>query len=116
MIASFTFMTFEVNVLGQYLKPHHCDICGKTFFNNCDLSCYRYTHTGEKLYYCDICGKTFFHRSNIIYKHTQERNHSIVMSMGKNSYRFDICDITFSHKTNLVLVLVHTIEKPYCDI
>ncbi|XP_067642137.1 zinc finger protein 391-like [Eurosta solidaginis] len=44
-------------------KPHHCQICDKSFQNKQSFRFHNYRHSGKKPYLCDICGKDFRQRT-----------------------------------------------------
>ena len=50
-------------------KPYNCDICGKSFTQNYNLSKHYRMHSGETLYKCKVCGKAFHDSGNLTKHH-----------------------------------------------
>ena len=42
-----------------------CEICGKAFSRNGDLTRHKVVHSGEKRFDCDICERSFGGRNNL---------------------------------------------------
>ncbi|KAK7085140.1 hypothetical protein SK128_000585 [Halocaridina rubra] len=91
-------------------KEHICDVCGRSFYQKCDVVCHMRTHTGERPFVCKVCNRSFGHRAHL-YAHI--RTHS-----RKRSFCCDMCGSTFSSKYSLSThLLIHTGEKPHnCGI
>ena len=47
------------------LKPHKCEICGRSFTQRGGLNQHLLIHSGDKPYTCDICGKKFTQSGNL---------------------------------------------------
>ena len=47
------------------VKPHKCEICGRSFTQRGGLNQHMLIHSGDKPYTCDICGKKFTQSGNL---------------------------------------------------
>ncbi|XP_022710559.1 zinc finger protein 16-like [Varroa jacobsoni] len=51
----------------------HCDECGKSFIQRCDLTRHLHVHAGTEPHRCDICGKGYIRHSDLV---THQRFHN----------------------------------------
>jgi len=75
------------------VRPHVCDICGKSFKQTFCLSRHKLTHQDSKPLTCEYCGKGFI--SNWSFK-GHLRTHT-----GEKPYKCDLCDAAFTHNVTL---------------
>ena len=62
---------------------HRCKHCGKSWFNQHELTIHERTHTGEKPFKCDQCEKRFSTAATL---RIHNRTHS-----GEKPYKCDVC-------------------------
>nr|XP_024655670.1 zinc finger protein 485-like [Maylandia zebra] len=87
-------------------KPFSCTICGKGFVCTGSLGKHRRAHTGEKPYPCTTCGKMFAYNSDLL-KHLKTHT-------GEKPYHCKTCGKSFSRDSMLTEhIRTHTGEKPY---
>ncbi|XP_023668944.2 uncharacterized protein [Paramormyrops kingsleyae] len=138
LIVGRQFEGHQVDRMGEMM--YSCEVCGRNFEQEHDLSVHKCIHTKTKPYECDECGKHFAQKQNVL-RHKEIHNDSETAGVpyftcaqcGKNftskrylkAHQFlhtgekpficTVCGKTFSHKCNLYSHLrTHTGEKPFC--
>ncbi|XP_051571190.1 zinc finger protein 235-like isoform X4 [Myxocyprinus asiaticus] len=87
-------------------KKFRCEVCGKCFHSNTNLTVHYVVHTGERPHKCSYCGKGFSQKGNL---HTHERIHR-----GERPFTCQICGKGFTQKVCLRNhERIHSGERPY---
>ncbi|XP_041986017.1 zinc finger protein 771-like [Aricia agestis] len=91
-------------------KPHHCEVCSKTFTCRSLLLQHARKHTGEKPFRCHICQKEFTRKVNL---NTHIETHS-----GLKPFSCHICPKKFAAKFNLSKhIRTHAFQKAFtCEV
>ncbi|XP_051572581.1 zinc finger protein 235 [Myxocyprinus asiaticus] len=91
------------------VKPNEkfrCEVCGKCFHSNTNLTVHYVVHTGERPHKCSYCGKGFSQKGNL---HTHERIHR-----GEKPFTCQTCGKGFTQKVCLRNhERIHSGERPY---
>ncbi|XP_067285116.1 uncharacterized protein [Pseudorasbora parva] len=94
------------------LKPNEkfrCEVCGRCFHSNTNLSVHYLVHTGERPYKCSFCGKGFSQKGNL---QTHERIHK-----GERPFSCVTCGRSFTQKICLSNhERIHRGERPFTCI
>lgn len=89
------------------LRPHCCELCGKTFGHEISLQQHKQTiHSSAKNFNCTICGKCFKRSSTL-------STHMLIHS-NTRPYSCSYCGKRFHQKSDMKKhTYVHTGERPY---
>ncbi|XP_048044194.1 zinc finger and SCAN domain-containing protein 12 [Megalobrama amblycephala] len=94
------------------LKPNEkfrCEVCGRCFHSNTNLTVHYLVHTGERPYKCSFCGKGFSQKGNL---QTHERIHR-----GERPFSCATCGRSFTQKVCLRNhERIHRGERPFTCI
>ncbi|XP_016131480.1 zinc finger protein 239-like [Sinocyclocheilus grahami] len=94
------------------LKPNEkfrCEVCGRCFHSNTNLSVHYLVHTGERPNKCSFCGKGFSQKGNL---QAHERIHR-----GERPFSCATCGRSFTQKVSLCNhERIHRGERPYTCI
>ncbi|XP_030386502.1 zinc finger protein 2 [Scaptodrosophila lebanonensis] len=91
------------------VQPYICNICGKSFRQQCRLNQHMRVHTDEKLYSCEVCDKKLKHLRNY-------REHMLTHTNIK-PHQCNICERFYRTTSSLAAhKRTHTEDKPHkCD-
>ncbi len=86
-----------------------CEVCGRCFHSNTNLSVHYLVHTGERPNKCSFCGKGFSQKGNL---HAHERIHK-----GERPFSCATCGRSFTQKVSLCNhERIHRGERPFTCI
>ncbi|XP_035204967.1 zinc finger protein 2-like isoform X2 [Stegodyphus dumicola] len=74
-------------------ETYFCEICSKTFCDECSLKTHLILHRGKRAFVCPVCAKCFAQKGNLT---VHLRTHT-----GECPYQCNICNKNFNHSSNL---------------
>ena len=76
------------------VRPHPCNVCGKSFADKGGLRKHERTHTGVKPHKCSHCSSAFTTRNSL-------KRHMLDMHMHKETLTCDVCGEMFGGEGEL---------------
>ncbi|CAB3382072.1 Hypothetical predicted protein [Cloeon dipterum] len=99
-------LQIHINMVHRKLRPHLCQVCGKSYPCKSSLQFHMTMHTGEKKHVCNVCGHAFARIENL-------KQHMRIHNNVK-PFLCDFCPQKFRQAGSLKIHRrIHTGETPY---